>query len=68
MTYDEASDAASRHRAQFGDDVILHSPDDEGSFFACEDCNWTCVYDPDPEWDAIDTADSAAVGEAATND
>jgi hypothetical protein len=48
-TYDEAEDAASRHRGQFGDDVILHSPDDEGSFFACEDCDWICVYDPEPD-------------------
>ena len=47
LTREEAELAADAHRANFGDDVILHDPDDYGDFFGCEDCGWTLVYHPD---------------------
>ena len=51
MTFDEAEIAAEVHRANKGDDVILHDPDDEGWGFAREDCGWVVAYDYDPRWD-----------------
>jgi len=56
--YDEAEEAAFQHRNRYGDDVILHCPEDMGTFFACEDCGWVYVYDPA----------SNRGGEAVTND
>ncbi len=47
MNRDEAEDAASRHRGQCGDDVVLHDPADGGDYFACEDCDWIVMYVPD---------------------
>jgi hypothetical protein len=49
MRYAEAQTAASQHRARYGDDVILHMPEEWDGFLACEDCGWTCGYDG-PGW------------------
>ena len=57
MTRDEAEIAASNHRASFGDDVILHDPDDAGDYFVCEDCGWLTVYVPDADGYPFDDED-----------
>jgi hypothetical protein len=49
FTRDQADDAASRHRGQRGDDVVLHDAEDYGSLLVCEDCGWTVTYVPDDE-------------------
>ena len=40
------------HRGNFGDDVVLHDPEDHGDAFLCEDCGWGVVFvaDDDEGW------------------
>lgn len=58
-TYDEAQTVASQHRAQFGDDVVRHDPEEWDGFLACEDCDWTVGFTPeadDYDWGDYDDA------------
>lgn len=48
MTRERAQAWADQHRAEAGDDVVLHDPDDLGDCFVCEECGWIQVYVP--EW------------------
>lgn len=51
--YGEAKTLAEYHTDRFGDDVVLHVPDDAGDMFICEDCGWISAYAPaddDDSW------------------
>jgi len=63
LTKDQADEHAGWHRGEFGDDVILHEPEDYGDSFRCPDCDWLVLYvEVDP--DADDPEEFAeAVGE-----